>query len=177
MGSQMNSISLLNRAEDYEVYIFLVCLLIPVLLLRHVFEKVQYQTAWSASVGDPLAMGNVLIAHWLLHHGARPPWWLNSLYHEASIAAGLVIGIGWFIRDKPKRWGDRFHHLVIAPIVAYAGFTIMPIVYTSGSPYQMKLGTALIAIYLALAAIDWYSGLIDQVPAMEKRLRFKWPTD
>jgi membrane-associated HD superfamily phosphohydrolase len=148
----------------------------PIQILRHVREKVPYQTAWSAILGDPLLVVALLIVITIIKRGVDLPQVMeNRYYHLLALAVGIGIGVAWFLRDRPKQWGDRYHHLVVAPMVAYMLFAVFPVIFISGTTSEINTVLCLVVIYLGTAAFDWKTGLIYQRQAAEERLRFKWP--
>ena len=111
--------------------------------------------AWSAILGDQLLAVALVIVIVVIKRGVDlPPLLENRYYLLLALALGIEIGVVWFLLERPKQWGDRYHHLVVAPMVAYVIFAILPIVFVGGTTSEIYTTLSLIAIYLGTAAFD-----------------------
>lgn len=138
-----------------------------ILVGRHAFEKIPYQVAYSAIVGEGLCFPAMIliIAGILKRGGAYIPLWLNipqwlegsTIGHGWLVVTCLIFGvvICWFTLDL--RWGhvmDIYHDIVVLPLVLYSAVTLLPVVFYSGTMVEWRAVLGLILLWVASFAFD-----------------------
>ncbi|MFA6353341.1 MAG: hypothetical protein WCW93_00165 [Candidatus Paceibacterota bacterium] len=132
-------------------------------ILRDIFEGLFYNTSYSAVLGDGGILVIPLMAAGILQRGAPLPWWVRGWeYHQIAVCLGLLLGMIWLALDRPKQWGDRYHHLVIAPLICYMGGTLLPVIFTSGTCLEKLATIFLIALWAGLVVYDAKTHRLDQ---------------
>ena len=133
-------------------------------ILRDRREGLYYNTSYSAILGDGALIVVVLMAAEILQRGGTslPTWGQSGHFHLLAIIAAIFVGVFWFMVDVPEQWGDRYHHLVIAPLLCYLGITLIPMVYLNGSNFEVVATACLILLWAGLVVYDAKTHRLDQ---------------
>ena len=132
-------------------------------VLRDYCEGVYYNTSYSAVLGDGALVCIVLMAAGILQRGAPLYEWLGNGYcHFLAISAGMSFGVGWYILDQPKQWGDRYHHLVVASLLTYLGITLVPVIFKNGTDSEWIAVIGLVLIWVVSVVYDSTTKRLDQ---------------
>ena len=119
-------------------------------ILRDRCEGLYYNTSYSSVLGDGALLGVVLIGADILQCFERVPDFTDGWFHILVGVFSIAFGCLWLDRDKPKQWGDRYHHMVIAPMLAYLLITIVPVIFLNGTGIEV-----IATICLLLFWVDW----------------------
>lgn len=137
-----------------------------IFILRDRCEGLFYNTSYSAMIGDGTLLVVVLIAAEILKRGILPlksPEWMSlTEFHIFAGIVGAVLGFAWLELDQPKQWGDRYHHLVIAPLLCYLLLTLLPVIFKNGTSVEITATICLIALWAVLFVYDAKTKRLDQ---------------
>jgi hypothetical protein len=143
-------------------------------VLRDRSEGFFYNTSYSAMLGDAGLLAVVLMAAGVLQRGGQPPSWLQDGGYQAFAGlAGLVFGVVWLVLDFPRQWGDRYHHMVIAPLLCYLGITLLPVIFKNGTKTEIASTISMIALFAGLVVYDARTKRLDQRRYIAKRIHVK----
>ena len=134
-------------------------------VLRDRCEGLFYNTSYSAMIGDGALLVVVLMAAGILQRGGiLLPEWIKreQFFHVAAAAIGICLGVIWLTLDKPKQWGDRYHHAVIAPLLCYLGITLVPVIYLNGTLAEWNSMIGLVLVWIVLVIYDARTHRLDQ---------------
>lgn len=137
---------------------------LPLFVLRDRCEGLYYNTSYSAVVGDG---GLIVVALLVAGIVQRGPFFLPGLVHsveyqDCAIAIATLLGLVWFQLDHPQQWADRYHHLVIAPLLCYLGLTLVPIIYLNGTLPEKVSTVLLVLLWAGLVVYDTLTHRLDQ---------------
>jgi hypothetical protein len=92
-------------------------------MLRDAQEGIAYNAARSSQLGDAALLTIVLMAISMLQDGRPVPPPLNLACMQTMVfVIAVAVGLLWYFwLDPTVRWGDRYHHLVVAPMLVYLG--------------------------------------------------------
>ena len=146
---------------------------------RHIFEGVPYEVSYSAFIGDAGLLVTVLIAATVLQRGhAIIPEWLTADWIHIEIYFGaLVLGVivcAMTLKSRDSKLTDVYHDIVIAPVVVYFGFTLLPVIYQSGNQLEKGSTSFAIVLWLACVYLDVKFGRTNQRRLLE-RMGLKFP--
>ena len=107
-------------------------------LSRDMSEGLFYNTSYSAMLGDGALLAAVLMAAEMLRKGVLPPLWSRGRrFHFGAVVVAVLFGFMWWAHDRPQQWADCYHHLVIAPLIAYLAITLLPIILAEGTRLEL----------------------------------------
>jgi hypothetical protein len=133
-----------------------------IFILRDRCEGLFYNTSYSAMLGDGALVVVVLMAAEIVKRGSLPEWLPRGGYHLVAAGVGVAIGLVWFGIDLPRQWGDRYHHIIIAPLLVYLSMTLLPVIVKNGTKIEKIATICLIAIWAVLVIYDAKVGRLDQ---------------
>ena len=135
-------------------------------VLRDKCEGLFYNTSYAAMLGDGALIVAVLMSAGILQRVgdslSLPGQFEGKGIHIFAACFGLFLGIMWFALDSPQQWGDRYHHLVIAPLLCYLGITLLPVIFKNGTRVEVVSTICLIAIWAVLVVYDAKTHRLDQ---------------
>jgi len=164
MNNYVGSHWVLNALPIWATALIMYVLVQGVLfVLRDKCEGLYYNTSYSAVLGDGALVVVLLMAAAILQRGSAMPEWLqNRNYHIGALLSGLMLGVVWLIRDYPEQWGDRYHHLVIAPLLCYFGITLVPVIFKNGTKVEIVATICLVAVWAVLCVYDAKTDRLNQ---------------
>jgi hypothetical protein len=110
-----------------------VIMAVPIQVLRNHYEGMQYQVAWSADFGCSALVAIALVGASILQRGVLLPDFLGSRgFHSLAVVVAVAVGVVWTKLDWHTQWGDRYHHAVVAPVLTYLLFTLLPVIFWGG---------------------------------------------
>lgn len=131
--------------------------------LRDYFEGFGYNTAFSSQIGDAFLMGCVLMGiSFLREHRPVPAFLNDSLWQIALAVVGGGVGFVWFALDRPPQWGDRYHHLVVAPMLVWLGVASAAIILKSGKVWEKAVALLFFFAWAGLVGYDANTGRLPQ---------------
>jgi len=135
-----------------------------IFVLRDRCEGLYYQTSYSAQLGDGALIVVALIAAGIMQRGVFfIPWYMmHQGGRVCAVLLSIALGLVWFIIDQPEHWGDRYHHLVIAPVLCYLGLTLVPVIFMSGNRIEKSATILLIMSWAVLVVYDAVTHRLDQ---------------
>ncbi len=133
-----------------------------IFILRDTKEGLFYNTSYSAMIGDGALLAVIVSAIGILKQGGRPPEWLAPDTQSVLAVIGVFLGLAWYLRDNPKCPGDKYHHLVIAPLFFFLWFTMVPVIIKNGTWWDNALAVCCVVIWAVLVAYDAATGRLDQ---------------
>ncbi|HTE48986.1 MAG TPA: hypothetical protein VK675_03710 [Candidatus Paceibacterota bacterium] len=131
-----------------------------IFILRDCCEGLFYNTSYSAMLGDGALMVVVLMAAEILKRRALTPE--SGWFHIVASALGVILGVVWWALDLPEQWGDRYHHLVIAPLLCYLFITLLPVIYKNGTEAEIIATLALTVVWALLCVYDVKTDRLNQ---------------
>lgn len=133
-------------------------------VLRDRCEGLYYNTSYSAVLGDGALVVIVLLAAGILQCGEVlfPIWAQKGSFHLLALLASIILGLFWVMIDDPKQWGDKYHHLVIAPLFMYLAVTLLPVIYLNGTRGEWIATICLVLLWAGLVAYDAKTHRLDQ---------------
>jgi hypothetical protein len=178
---------LLSVLPIWAMYLIMFIVVLGVLfILRDKYEGLYYNTSYSAVLGDGALVAVVLMAAGILQRGwvLLPTWAQGGYFHSLALVAGVILGIFWVMIDDPKQWGDKYHHLVIAPLLCYLGITLLPLIYMNGKWWEKVTTICLIFLWAGLVVYDIetnrlvqrrYRGLGPHLDAIKDFAKYRGP--
>ena len=131
-------------------------------VLRDWQEGLAYNVARSSQLGDAALFTIILMAVALLQDGRPVPPALNTWAMQVGILViAAAVGYIWIKLDPTHRWGDRYHHLFVAPLLVYLGVNAAIIIFGAPPAYKVTAIT-LFAVWALLVLSDFAERRIDQ---------------
>lgn len=131
--------------------------------LRDCQERLGYNVARSAQLGDAALVAVILIAIGMLQEGRSVDPALNTWVAQGGfLVIAASVAVIWIKLDPTKRWGDRYHHIVVAPMLVYLGLNAAIIILFAGARWEIISATILSAFWAGLVASDFKTGRMDQ---------------
>lgn len=155
------------------VIVFYVGLSAPIQILRNRHEGFPYQVAWSALFGHVGLVGVVLIAATILQRGnvVYYSWFENTIFHSVAIVFSLSVGFVWIMLDRLAERADKYHHIVVAPILTYCMITLFPVILLNGTGIETAAAGFLVLVWALLVWEDAKRGRLDQRTWLKKNVR------
>lgn len=151
-----------------------------IFILRDRYEGLFYNTSWSAMIGDGALIVVVLMAAEILQRDALflmlSPWWTkvqNGGLHLCAAGVSVMLGVIWWAIDRPKWPADKYHHLVIAPLLVYLGITLLPVIFYFGTKVECIATICLIALWVGLVVYDMVTGRLNQDRYLASRISWR----
>jgi len=139
-------------------------------VLRDIFENLPYQVAYSAQFGDAMLVGAVLIAATTLQRGeVLPGWLIGRTFHLLAAIVSIGFGVTWWSVDRPKHWGDIYHHLFVAPLILYLAITLSPVILINGTKVEKLCSLGFALLWAALVIFDVTHARMNQRKWLESR--------
>jgi len=132
-------------------------------ILRDAQEGVAYNVARSSQFGDVALFTVIFMAVAMLQDGRSVPPALNLwVIQFCLLLIAAAVGYIWIKIDPTHRWGDRYHHMVVAPMLVYLGINAGVIILYAGALWEILLAVALLWVWLGLVSWDVHTGRLDQ---------------
>jgi len=139
--------------------------------LRDYQEGLGYNVARSSQFGDAMLFTIILMAVSMLQEGRPVPAALNLWVTQLSLLViAVAVGYIWIKLDPTHRWGDRYHHMFVAPLLVYLGVNAAIIILYAGAGWEMLVATVLFLVWVGLVGWDFGSKRIDQRTYMKNEL-------
>jgi hypothetical protein len=130
--------------------------------LRDTKEGLFYNTSYSAMIGDGALLSVVVMAIGILKQGGIPPAWMALGTQIVFCCVGIIFGVAWYLCDQPKCPADQYHHLVIAPMLFFLLFTLVPLIIKCGTKIDVGLVSCFVAIWGVTLVFDVLTERLDQ---------------
>ncbi|MBI3888508.1 hypothetical protein HY311_01810 [Candidatus Nomurabacteria bacterium] len=132
-------------------------------VLRDRCEGLYYNTSYSAVIGDGALIVIVLMAAGILQRvHAVPAWVQDERFHFVVATLSICFGVSWWRQDRPRQWADKYHHLFIAPLLAYCLVTLLPVVWGKGTKVEITATGCLFLVWLVFVIYDAATYRLDQ---------------
>lgn len=133
-------------------------------MLRDYQEGVAYNVARSSQFGDAALFTIILMAVNMLQDGRPVPGPLNlALMQALLLIIAVLVGVIWYFWfDPTPRWGDKYHHLVVAPMLVYLGINAAVIIVYAGKGWEISVAIALLSVWGVLVDLDVNTGRLNQ---------------
>jgi hypothetical protein len=133
-----------------------------IFILRDMKEGLFYNTSYSAMIGDGALLAVVVSAIGILKQGGVPPVWFTAQLQMGAFGMSIVVGMIWFLRDRPRCPADRYHHLVIAPLLLFLLLTLVPVIIKNGTRWDNALMVCFVAVWVGTLGYDVVTNRLDQ---------------
>lgn len=136
--------------------------------IRDFFEGLAYNTSRCALWGGCAVLGVVYLGIDLLHNAIVPPALTSGTFHFAAGVLSCiiaVINVGTLLRKTPSRQEtvmDLYHNWILLPGYIYLLATLIPLIITLGSEWQIVALFVLAVIYGLTARLDVVAKRLDQ---------------
>ncbi len=137
---------------------------------RDLFEGLPYQVAYSAQFGDAALAGAVLVAATILQRGdALPRQSTSGYFHILAALVSVSFGVTWWSLDRPRHWGDIYHHLFVAPLILYLAITLLPVILINGTRVEKFWVLCFALLWAALVVFDLKHERMNQRQWLQRR--------
>ena len=155
----------LNLLHPYWVcMLFFVFGYLLLLFGRLLFEGRAYNVARSADIGDiALTLFITIAARIIQRPNFHPSLWMESIPFHLVVVLGSVLVIVYFLKPKLARHTmDKFHAIVLAPVIFYFVITSAPVLWCYGSETEKFIGILSILTWVVLVVYDTKANRMDQ---------------
>jgi hypothetical protein len=156
---------------------FILVSIVPIQLMRKLFEGSQYDVAWSANLGGVALALVMLDAVLLLHQGLLLPSWMGYGFQVIAWIVSFVLGSVWLLFDFHTQWADRYHHIVVFPLQVFLLTILLPVIFGRGTNEDRGTTSLLLVIFACLLVVDVVFGNLDQRQKLRETLGAKFLND
>jgi hypothetical protein len=134
---------------------------------RDKFEGLAYNISYASQIGDASLITCILISATVLQRMQAVPEMVHSSYFQTSI---ITLSIAWPIawiylalfRSRQDTVMDKYHHLVIVPLLAYPFLALLPVTCYYGSSFELISFWLLFSSWVILVIYDGRTGRLQQ---------------